>query len=110
MTAMTDDGAVPALSLGLRLEVARRRIGLSQAAMADELGMERSTIGDFERDVRPPKRGTMIAWARLTGVQLHWLETGEAATPEGGGLRVVRHQGLEPRTRCLSVSILADAA
>jgi len=104
MTAITDMGVVPELTLGLRLELARRQTGMTQPQLAEELGISKRTVVDFENDVRAPKRATMMGWARATGVSFAWLETGQAANPEGGGLRVVRHQGLEPRTRCLSVS------
>lgn len=77
-TAMTDNGVVPALSMGVRLELARRNVNMTQPQLADELGISKRTVQDFEADVRPPKRGTMIAWAQVTGVSLAWLENGWA--------------------------------
>lgn len=100
---MTDEGDVPDLNLGLRLELARRRLELNQSDFGQLLGISRRTVQDFEGSVREPKERDLIAWARVSGTSLVWLKTGQAANPEGGGLRVVRHQGLEPRTRCLRV-------
>ena len=72
---------------------------MKQTDLANEIGMSRSTLAGIEQGVREPRRGEVIAIAFATGVDLHWLETGE--TPAGdnpGGGGDVRHQGIEPRT------------
>ena len=51
---------------------------------------------------------TVKMWALTTGVDLQWLETGEA--PPLGDEADVRHQGLEPRTRWFAASGEPDAA
>ena len=39
---------------GARLLSARQLLGLSQAGLAEKLGVDRGTVGDWERGVRPP--------------------------------------------------------
>lgn len=89
MTLMTNDGTIPQLTLGLRLELARRSIGLTQSAFAPLLGISNRTIQAFEADTRPPKKRDLMAWAQATGVSLKWLETGIAAVPDGDGGNVI---------------------
>lgn len=85
MTTTPSEVAPPAITLGIRLELARRKIGLSQPEFADLIGKKRATISDLEREVRRPQRDTLMAWAMVTGVPLKWLETGIAAVPGGDG-------------------------
>ena len=91
-----------------RLRKSLRVSGVGVQEMAEELGMERNTVGRYINGHSRPARPTLIVWAMRTGVPLEWLETGaleqESKNPrpgdqDGGDSRVVRHQGLEPRTR-----------
>jgi len=77
-----------------RLEKARRHRGLNQDELAERLGMSRRTVSSYEAGVREPKRPIIIAWAMATGVNLRWLETGEASEP----VPPVPPVGLEPTT------------
>lgn len=73
---------------------------MKQPDLAEAIGVSRATLANTEQGTRDPRRGELIAIAFATGVELGWLETGE--TPGGddpAGGDVVRHQGLEPRTR-----------
>ena len=102
-------GAIPTdLPLGMRMELARRHARLTQAEMAQALEVAPLSVTRWEREQRTPKAHVLMSWALVCGVDLGWLETGEvpdnAKTPPpdddgGGASRVVRHQGLEPRTR-----------
>jgi hypothetical protein len=85
MTIQLDGGVVP-LTVGIRLELARRAAGYTQQQLADLMEVGVSTI-------------KLLAWAMATGAHYQWLETGNAPTDDGEGGSVVRHQGLEPRTR-----------
>lgn len=73
---------------------------MSQQELADRAGMTRGGIVKIEGPASRPRRSSLIVISLATGVDLNWLETGETPAgdnPDGGG--VVRHQGLEPRTR-----------
>lgn len=96
---------VPEVALRHRLYIARDAAGLSQIELADRMGVSRRTIGNAETGAKIPRRPTLAAWSLATGVPLAWLETGEAPSPgDGDGAPIVRHQGLEPRTRWLGAS------
>ena len=69
---------------------ARQLTGLNTRDFADRLGVSQKTVNNAENDAHAVRRIVMNAWSLVTGVPIEWLETGE-----------VRHQGLEPRTRCL---------
>ena len=72
---------------------------MGQQELAEKIGMSRSGLAKIEQGKSVPRRTTLIAVAFATGVDLHWLETGEAPAeidPDGG--EGVRHQGIEPRT------------
>lgn len=97
--SMTVAGVVPAWDQSDRLRKAREVAGLSQSELAERMGISRRTISRNESGDFTLRRPQMIAWAMATGVSLEWLETGEAPRPSDEGPRVVRHQGLEPRTR-----------
>lgn len=66
--------------------------------------MARTSLARIEQGKSTPRRTTLIAISFATGVSLEWLENGETPAPDSpGGGDVVRHQGLEPRTHCLSL-------
>lgn len=97
-------GKVPEFNLADRVRKAREVTGLSQDELAARAGVGRATLARIEQGKNVPRRATIIALAFATGVDLNWLENGE--TPAGdnpGGGGAVRHQGIEPRTHCLSV-------
>lgn len=84
MTAANRSGLIPEIPRPLRLEIARRHIGASQARMGDLLGVSTNTIQRAERG-EVVRKSTILAWAMVTGVDLHWLETGTSPSPEDGG-------------------------
>lgn len=96
-------GYVPTWTLTDRLRKARESAGLDQRGLSVRLGIGHATVGNYERGVTMPKRPLLLAWAMATGVDMEWLAGNgtDPATSEGGGAGSVRHQGLEPRTRCL---------
>ena len=105
MTRAYERGVIPVLNAGQRLTVARQYVGLTQSELAERLGVTTATVQRSESGQTKPRRTTFMAWSMATGVDLHWLETGEAPSPGGGdGASTVRHQGLEPRTRWLVAS------
>jgi len=46
---------------GERLMSARQLLGLTQAGLAEKLGVDRWTVGDWERGVRPPAEERLAA-------------------------------------------------
>lgn len=115
MTTMTIESGAVLPELPMRLELARRAAGYTQTQLAEAIGMSDGTVKRCESGRHPVKRPILVTWAMATGVSTQWLETGTAPTGDGGGQNeqdphsarneglTVRHQGLEPRTRCLSV-------
>ncbi len=81
---------IPEVLVGDRMRIALRHADMTAGQMAEYLDVGRNTVSTWMNGHIKPKRQTMILWAMRTGVPLEWLETG-----------VVRHQGLEPRTRWL---------
>ena len=102
---MGQHGIIPTFELPDRLEKARKVRGMSQSQMAEAIDVSRKSISAYEAGTTRPKRHVVLAWAMATGVDGYWLLTGEAPDPNGPGASVlVRHQGLEPRTRWLVVA------
>lgn len=69
--------AVPTFTRGDRMAKAMHVAGITAQAMAVELGVTRNTVTRYVHDRVNVPRAVLIAWAHLTGVSLHWLETGE---------------------------------
>lgn len=62
-----------------RLISARKGAGLTQAEVADYLGMRRQTYSAYERGVSTPDANTIATLARLFGVSAGELVTGEVS-------------------------------
>ncbi|WP_058234102.1 helix-turn-helix domain-containing protein [Devriesea agamarum] len=73
------EGTIPNFTKADRLRKARELLGLDQSAMAIRLGVSRGTVSNAERGAVEPRRTVVLAWALVTGVSLHWLETGKEA-------------------------------
>lgn len=87
MTAAHTAGVVPVLTGPQRLMVAREHADLNQAELAQRLGVSSATVQRAESGKTEPRRTTLMAWSLATGVNLHWLETGQAPRqddPDGG--------------------------
>ncbi len=95
MTTATEPGQIPQWTMADRLRKARDHAGLSQAELADAIGVSRNSISSYETGSIQPRRIVLNAWSLTTGVPLAWITTGEMPDGDDG----VRHQGLEPRTR-----------
>nr|WP_280381068.1 helix-turn-helix transcriptional regulator [Nocardia wallacei] len=72
--------------------IARQHVGITQSELADRLGVTTSTVQRAEAGQTKPRRTTLMAWSMATGVNLHWLETGETPAPDGpdGGIVTLR--------------------
>ena len=63
----------PRWTLGDRLIKARKHAGLSQAEMADYLGVSRAAISAWENDENEPRASVLRRWALRCEVTLDWL-------------------------------------
>lgn len=80
-------GFIPEFTMGDRLRKARQHTGLEQEEFANDLGISRGTIRNYELDRVAPRKIVLKAWALRTGVPLEWLQTGESprqGDPDGG--------------------------
>ncbi|MFX8735760.1 helix-turn-helix transcriptional regulator, partial [Acinetobacter baumannii] len=60
-----------------RIRLARRHAGLSQAALAAAVGVQRSAVSHWETaQGKSPSTEHMRQVALVTGVQFEWLATG----------------------------------
>jgi transcriptional regulator with XRE-family HTH domain len=83
--------AMPHRTLGERLHAARKHAKLTLAAVAEALTREVAgktftpqAVQQWEKDRTEPDHATLIAFARLTGVNAHWLLTGISANQVAG--------------------------
>lgn len=80
-------GTVPQWTPGDRLRKAREQAGYSQQELAENMGVARNTIGNYELDASErPRKIVLRAWALATGVDLRWLETGIGSPHNPDGL------------------------
>lgn len=63
--------------MGERIAQLRRSKGLSQATLAQALGLSASTIAMYEQRRREPCIATIIALGRALGVTIDYLLTGQ---------------------------------
>lgn len=101
MTIQVDNGAV-LLTKPLRMELARRAAGYTQAELASIIEVSTMTVRRAEKGEGAIKRPLTAAWAMATGVSAKWLETGIAPTDDGEGDHSARPKGFEPLTFCSS--------
>lgn len=66
---------VPQWTLGDRLRKARRHVGATQAAFAEQLGESAKTYSNWEADRHPPASVVVVAQRveQVTGVPAAWL-------------------------------------
>jgi transcriptional regulator with XRE-family HTH domain len=64
-----------------RMKKALRLAEMGVAEIADELGVTRATVDRWLSGAVEPKRGSVLAFAMLTGVPYEWLELG--SVPDG---------------------------
>ncbi|QDH69072.1 helix-turn-helix transcriptional regulator [Marilutibacter alkalisoli] len=65
------------MTLQQRIRLARRHAGLSQAAVARAVGVQRSAVSHWEAMLgKSPSTGHMRELALVTQVQFEWLATG----------------------------------
>ena len=92
-------GVVPEFDKADRLRRALRHAGFEGAEMAKILGVTPRTVSNYLTGRHEPSRATVVAWALATGVDLTWLETGQAPTEPSGP---AEDGGTPPGTRTLN--------
>lgn len=85
MTLLPETRKVPPITLAVRLRLAREWRDLDQQQIADELGISRATISNYERGISAPGKLAMNAWAVICNVDVEWLKTGDDDTRDGDG-------------------------
>lgn len=94
---MVEGTRIPEFTVGDRLARARTTGGISVQQMAEALGVDRRTVGRYERS-ETVKRTIIMAYALRTGVPVEWLETGKYTpwdlNPEPTGLRFAGRRNL----------------
>ena len=67
--------------LGRRIALLRRQAGLSQAELADRLGISPSAVGMYEQGRREPSVDVLVALSEIFRVSTDYLLTGRIADP-----------------------------
>lgn len=69
------------MTLGMRIRMARRKMGISQEALAQLVGVSRSAVANWEstRTNTYPSTERLQRLARETGVSYEWLGTGRGS-------------------------------
>lgn len=105
-------GVIPVLSDAQRLTVAREYVGLTQGELAERLGVGTATVQRAESGKTTPRRTTFMAWSMATGVDLDWLEKGDAANddPDGGGSEWCARRDSNPQPSGQGLTLVRGAA
>jgi len=69
--------AVPEWTLGDSMRKAREYAGLSQAELAHEISVSRTSVVAYETGRSRPSRPALLAWSLATGVPYAWLCHGD---------------------------------
>lgn len=85
MTHAPEVGAVPEWTQPDRLRKARETAGLTQAQLAQAIGVSQRSISAYESGASAPKRPVVLSWSFATAVPYEWLRTGYSAPSDGPG-------------------------
>ena len=77
---------IPEIRLHHRLAIALQEADMDRQTMAAELGIHRNSVHNYAAGRSKPSKSVVLHWALLTGIDPHWLLTGETPghDPEGG--------------------------
>lgn len=108
-TSTTDRHDVPTWTIGDRLAKAREHAGLTQQAMADAMRIGRRSVVRYEQRTDPP-RAVVLAYSKVTGVPVWWIEgRDEPSTGDGGARSTIWDTAPRPSTFPHDHSMLAAA-
>lgn len=65
------------MSIGQRIRDARKKAGMTQAELAEKLGISYVGVSQWERDIRNPKQETIQRLSDALGCDFYWLLWGE---------------------------------
>ena len=85
---------------GRRLKAAREHLGLNQKVMANEIGVERTALTNWEGGNRLPDVLAMVRLMQRFGITLEWVYAGALA-----GLPYDMARSLEERAIALGASV-----
>ncbi len=73
---------IPAFTIGDRLRKAREKTGLDQGEFAEEIGVSRGTVSNYEHATSADglKKPYLMAWSMRTDTPLEWLQDGTVET------------------------------
>ena len=69
-------------TFGDRLAAAREASGLTQASLANKLGVKPITMESWENDLKEPRANRLQMLSGILGVSMSWLLTGAGEGPE----------------------------
>ena len=70
-------------TFGDRLAAAREQAGLTQAELADRIGVKGATLRAWEEDMKEPRANRLSMLSGMLNISLSWLMTGEGEGPAG---------------------------
>ena len=70
------------MTIGQRIAEQRKKLGLSQEALGERMGVSRQAISKWEADGAIPEIDKLIALSKLFDVRVGWLLGTEEAAPE----------------------------
>ena len=70
--------------LGQRIAALRRHLGMSQAELAQRIGVSPSAVGMYEQDRREPSLAAVVTLSDTLGVSVDYLLTGRPLTDRDG--------------------------
>lgn len=97
----TNEAYALPLSLGEHFRAARKRTGLDQDELGELMGVNRTTISRWERDLAVPPFDAIVALSRRSGWSLDLFARAIVPTdgdPEGGGGLLIASPGWSGRT------------
>ena len=93
------------MTLGERIQTCRRRIGLSQEALAEQLGVSRQAVSKWEVDAAQPELDKAVALSKVFGITTDQLLLGGPSDP--GPPTATAPEKREPRWYLLGLLPLA---
>lgn len=90
-----DDYTDATSTFGDRLGLAREAMGLSQAELAERIGVKPATLRNWEEDRAEPRANKLQMLAGMLNASMIWLMSGQGAAPAppGAGLAGPDHGG-----------------